>query len=125
MKELTLNEYQELAMRTCMDTCFNDSYMLLNLVGEIGELTSKIAKQQRKGNIEFDEQGRIVYLHSSDDEVERFDDELRKEAGDILWQLAGFCMVMGWPLNDVGQENIDKLASRAERGVIDGNGDNR
>lgn len=125
MKELTLNEYQELAMQTCMDTCFNDSYMLLNLVGEIGELTSKIAKQQRKGNIEFDEQGCIVYLHSSDDEVERFDDELRKEAGDILWQLAGFCMVMGWPLNDVGQENIDKLASRAERGVIDGNGDNR
>lgn len=125
MKELTLNEYQKLAMRTCMDTCFNDSYMLLNLVGEIGELTSKIAKQQRKGNVEFDEQGRIVYLHNSDEEVERFDDELRKEAGDILWQLAGFCTVMGWPLNEVGQENIDKLASRAERGVIDGNGDNR
>ena len=32
---------------------------------------------------------------------------------------------MGWDLEDVAQGNLDKLASRQQRGVIDGNGDNR
>ena len=50
---------------------------------------------------------------------------VKKEAGDILWQLSGLCYVMGWELEDVAQTNLDKLASRKERNVIDGNGDNR
>ena len=52
-----------------------------------------------------------------------FDD--KHELGDILWFAAGIAEVMGWILEEVAQENIDKLASRKERGVIDGNGDNR
>ena len=52
-------------------------------------------------------------------------DELKKEAGDILWQLSGLCHVMGWDLEDVARQNLQKLASRKERGVIDGDGDNR
>ena len=47
------------------------------------------------------------------------------EAGDVLWQLAGLCSVMGWDLNEVARMNLDKLASRQQRGVIEGNGDNR
>ena len=31
----------------------------------------------------------------------------------------------GFTLEEVMQQNLDKLASRRERGVIDGNGDNR
>ena len=50
-KQLTLNEYQELAMRTCMQSCNNFSYMMLNLVGEVGELASKVAKDIRKENV--------------------------------------------------------------------------
>ena len=38
---------------------------------------------------------------------------------------AGLCRVMGWTLEEVCQANLDKLASRKGRGVIDGNGDNR
>lgn len=121
-KELTLNEYQRRAMSTRMKTC-DDVYMLLNLAGEVGELTSKVAKQIRKGNTKINENGLIRY--DLGENYETFEQELRKEAGDVLWQLAGFCSVMGWPLNDVGQENLDKLSSRAERGVIDGEGDNR
>ena len=41
---MTLNEYQEKAMTTCMETCKNFSYMFLNLVGEVGEFASKAAK---------------------------------------------------------------------------------
>lgn len=43
MEQLTMNGYQEAAMKTCMPTCDNFSYMMLNLIGEVGELASKVA----------------------------------------------------------------------------------
>lgn len=45
---MTLNEYQDKAMSTCMESCDNFGYMMLNLVGEVGELASKVAKDIRK-----------------------------------------------------------------------------
>ena len=41
---MTLNEYQQRAMSTCTQSSNNFNYMMLNLVGEVGELASKIAK---------------------------------------------------------------------------------
>lgn len=120
---MTLNEYQEQAMSTCMTTCDNFAYMMLNLVGEVGELASKIAKDIRKDTAEIYRNGITPYM--DDDDWWARNEEYMKEAGDILWQLAGLCRVMGWDLEDVAQGNLDKLASRKERGVIDGNGDNR
>lgn len=35
------------------------------------------------------------------------------------------CSVMGWDLEKIAKMNLEKLASRKNRGVIDGNGDNR
>lgn len=122
--KMTLNEYQEKAMKTCMPSCDNFSYMMLNLVGEVGELASKIAKMLRSGWMNFSEDGDIEPQMSFAEWTD-FSDELMKEAGDILWQLAGLCKVMGWTLEDVAKGNLEKLASRAKRGVIDGNGDNR
>lgn len=46
---MTLNEYQQKAMSTCMESCENDAYMLLNLVAEVGEYAGKMAKLIRKG----------------------------------------------------------------------------
>ena len=117
---MELKEYQERAMTTCMPSSHNFSYMFLNLVGEVGEFASKIAKLIRKDKacIEYD----FIMMngcHQCDRE------ELQKEAGDILWQLSGLCSVMGWELEDIAQQNLDKLASRKQRNVIDGNGDNR
>lgn len=119
---MTLNEYQEKAMTTCMETCNNFSYMFLNLVGEVGEFASKVAKNIRHGDSAI-----IAYnnLLTCNREFVNTNDILMKEAGDILWQLSGLCMVMGWTLEDVAQMNLDKLASRQQRGVIDGSGDNR
>lgn len=122
--KMTLNEYQEKAMKTCMPSCDNFSYMMLNLVGEVGELASKIAKMQRSGWMNFSKDGDIEPQMSFAEWTD-FSDELMKEAGDILWQLTGLCKVMGWTLEDVAKGNLEKLASRAKRGVIDGNGDNR
>lgn len=111
-----------------MPSCENFSYMMLNLVGEVGEFAGKVAKMIRKGEVEIDtlddktsDLFPMVYLP----QWVYHQEELMKEAGDILWQLSGLCEVMGWNLEDVAQGNLDKLASRKARGVIDGNGDNR
>lgn len=54
-----------------------------------------------------------------------FDIALKGELGDVLWQLSGLCEVLGFTLQEVAEYNIHKLASRQQRGVIDGNGDDR
>lgn len=123
-KELTLNEYQRRAMTTCMDSCKNESYMMLNLVGEVGELASKMAKAIRKGKAVVD-RNRFITEYGGDAMTEQEIHDLKAEAGDCAWQLAGLCTVMDWTLEEVCQENLDKLASRKERGVISGEGDNR
>ena len=123
---MELNEYQKKAMNTCMPSCKNFSYMMLNLVGEVGELASKVAKSIRKdSSVIINNKLGNRYSPSEREKVVLYNEELKKEAGDILWQLAGLCKVMGWPLEDVAQQNLKKLASRKERGVIDGDGDNR
>lgn len=123
-KGMTLNEYQCRAMTTCMPSCDNFSYMFLNLVGEVGELASKVAKHIRR------EKAVIAWNHlmtecgpNSLSEHEIID--MRRECGDIAWQLAGICKVMDWTLEEVCRENLDKLADRKARGVIDSSGDNR
>lgn len=131
---MELNEYQERAMSTCMPSCENISYMLLNLVGEVGEFASKIAKGIRKGHCSIGLEPKIAEKYDTTDEtianelwqfcgIDERTEELKKEAGDILWQLSGLCAVMGWDLEDVAQTNLDKLAARKAAGTIDGNGD--
>ena len=66
---------------------------------------------------------RLCFYPHFFDEIEEWDEELMKEAGDILWQLAGLCKVMGWELEVVAQKNLDKLAARQLAGTIDGDGD--
>ena len=120
---MELNDYQSRAMTTCMDSCRNYSYMFDNLVAEVGEFAGKVAKMKRRNEIDIVEGD--IYPLMSFVEWTHACEELKKEAGDILWQLAGLVYVMGWDLEDVAEGNLDKLASRKERGVIDGSGDNR
>ena len=121
---MTLDEYQDAAMTTCMATCKNESYMVLNLVGEVGELASKMAKAIRKGKAMID-RNRFITEWGSECMTEQEIHDLKAECGDVLWQISGLCKVMGWTLEEVAQENLAKLASRQKRHVIDGNGDNR
>jgi NTP pyrophosphatase (non-canonical NTP hydrolase) len=127
---MKLNEYQERAMSTCMPSCENISYMLLNLVGEVGEFASKVAKAVRKDQVkigwwedgeEADENNLIPT--GSFAEWDELKEELKKELGDILWQTAGVAYAMNWTLEEVGLGNLDKLAKRKEAGTIVGNGD--
>jgi NTP pyrophosphatase (non-canonical NTP hydrolase) len=51
--------------------------------------------------------------------------EIKKEMGDVLWYLAQLSTEFGFPLEDVASLNLEKLASRKERGMLHGSGDNR
>lgn len=103
---MNLNEYQTKAMETLLDTANNAPYMLLNLSSEVGELHSLFAKHQRDRN-ELD--WNLV----------------KKELGDVLWQVAGCAYVFGYKLEDIAQQNLDKLAARKLKGTLKGNGNER
>ena len=123
---MTLNEYQQQAMTTCLPEANNFTYMMLNLTGEVGEFAGKVAKAIRKGQIKMRTDADFHYhISMNRADMEHHKKELQKEAGDILWQLSGLCTVLGWNLEDIAQQNLDKLADRKSRQVIDGSGDNR
>ena len=100
-----MNEYQQQAVGMKLPTADMD-YLLLGLVGEIGEFYSPIAKAIR-------------------DDTDIDDEHLKKELGDILWFIATIASELGHNLDDVAKANIDKLQSRKLRGTIGGSGDNR
>jgi len=52
-------------------------------------------------------------------------DAISKEIGDTLWYVARLADELGYSLGDIAQANLDKLNSRANRGVIGGSGDDR
>lgn len=103
-------------MSTCTPSSHNFFYMFLNLVGEVGELSSKVAKAHRKGETYLD----MDYNLEVNKEL---DEALQLEAGDILWQWAGLCVVMGWNPEVIAQKNLDKLKARKQAGTIVGSGD--
>lgn len=117
---MSLNEYQRFAMTTCMDSCDNHAYMLTGLVGEVGELSGKIAKAIRREKIHI-YNNEMLDLGMTPQEMH----DIKAELGDCTWFIAGLASVFGWSLEEVARENLDKLASRKERGVIDSDGDNR
>lgn len=116
---MDLNEYQKGAMSTCMESSNNFMYMLSGLTAEVGEINDKVAKGIRKGYIKVSDNG--IEVDSSDD----FIGEVAKEISDVMWFVAGLSNVLGYNLEEIGEINLKKLASRKQRGVIDGEGDNR
>lgn len=112
---LTLDEYQEGAMSTCMESSANYVYMAEGMVGEMGEFTSKVAKAIRKGEARIDGN----QLHWTDE----LGAGLKAELGDIMWFVAGLARAFGWTLNEVAAANLEKLAARKKAGTINGNGD--
>ena len=121
---MELNVYQKKAMETCMPTCENISYMLLNLVGEVGEFASKIAKGIRKGDFMI-KGNRLCFdpQNLTEESLAKVEESLMAECGDILWQLSGLCTIMDWDLEKVAEYNLKKLAERKKNGTIAGNGD--
>lgn len=122
---MEIQDYSEKAMSTCMDTCKNLAYALFGLNAEVGEINDKIAKAIRKGLIRIDDNDIVFTQKMTDAEIGRFLHELWKEIGDAQWFINLTSIITGSSLGSVMQDNIKKLADRHQRGVIDGNGDNR
>jgi len=133
---MTLNEYQQKAMSTCMPSSDNFSYMMFGLVEEVGELAGKVSKAIRKQQACIGVDGDLAAqmkkkdvaandIYFIDENAEEIRDSMKKEIGDVLWMAAGIAKEMGWTLEEVCQANLDKLADRQKRGKIVGSGDNR
>jgi hypothetical protein len=43
----------------------------------------------------------------------------------VLWYVAQVASELGLDLEEIAQQNLDKLLSRQQRGVLSGSGDNR
>lgn len=123
---MTLNEYQKRAMSTKMPSSNNYTYMAEGLAAEVGEFLGKVAKAVRKDKVEIMENQLRMKSGGCDvAEYMDFREELAYEIGDVLWFIAGVADQLGFSLDDIAAMNEAKLASRARRNVIDGEGDHR
>ena len=120
---MELNEYQNKAMTTCLPTCMTPLYMFGLLHEEAGELQGKHNKALRHGLIDYKD-NQMVFNGTFEEQME-WEEELKKELGDVMWAVAGICEVFRWQMDEVGAENLAKLSDRMRRGKIDGEGDNR
>ena len=121
---MTLNDYQDKAIATCLPSCANEVYAINGLTAEVGEINDKIAKWVRKGIFRIDN-NRLTYATADEEVVNEYQEELALEVGDCLWFLALCSRQLGYTLEEVAQMNLDKLRDRAQRNVIIGNGDRR
>lgn len=89
-------------------------YLALGIAGEAGEVADKVKKLIRD-----------VGNGSMPEISEEKREDIKKELGDVLWYIACLAKSLDLSLESVAVANIEKLASRVERGVIGGSGDNR
>lgn len=109
---MNINEYQQKAIETAIYPNLGNNlpYVSLGLSGETGEVAEKVKKLIRdKGGVLTDPYREAIAL----------------EASDVCWYLAMLAYELDYSLEEIFQMNLDKLASRAQRGVLSGNGDNR
>ena len=102
---MTFDEYQEFARLTAIyPEDVKVVYPTLGLCGEAGEVAEKIKKHMRDGRS-------LVGVGL--------------ELGDVLWYISALADDLGITLEEIAQANVDKLASRMERGKLGGSGDER
>lgn len=104
---MNIDSYQKAAMAFRLPTADRE-YALLNLAAEAGEVVGKAAKHRRDGG-----------------DVEEYNIAIKKELGDVMWQVAAVAKDHGLMLSQICQHNLDKLSSRQQRDVIQGSGDLR
>ncbi len=112
---MTFDDYQAQARTTAMyPEAVRILYPTLKLAGEAGEVAEKLGKLMR-------DEGYLPGQALSQDAR----DALVKEVGDVLWYVANLASDLGVQLEEVASVNLAKLASRKQRGVIHGSGDER
>ena len=109
---MQLSDYQQRSRATAVypDAGSNLTYPALGLCGEAGEAAEKVKKALRDDGGVLTEERRAA---------------LAAELGDVLWYVAQLATEAGLDLDAIAEENLSKLISRQERGVLAGSGDTR
>lgn len=111
---MEFNEYQRKANQTAVypgaGSMNGIIYCALGLCGESGEVAEKVKKVWR------DYDGKIT------DEIRQ---KIAAELGDVCWYLSQLAVSLGVSFDEIAVGNLEKLASRQERNVLHGSGDNR
>jgi NTP pyrophosphatase (non-canonical NTP hydrolase) len=109
---MDFSDYQRRSRATALYPGLGESlaYPALGLCGEAGEVAELVKKALR------DEGGALS--------AERRD-RLAQELGDVLWYLAQLTTEAGLDLDAIATANLEKLASRAARDRLHGDGDDR
>lgn len=97
---MTLNEYQELALRTSRNELTSKEHLMngcLGLAGEAGECCDLLKKHQFQDGREIQE-------------------KLLDELGDVLWYVSETATALGIWLDDIAQHNVEKLKKRYPEG---------
>ncbi len=115
-RPLSFNAYDALAATTDHSGEWSNvvprlAYYALGIGGESGEIVDAVKKLFRDHNGDYIQNGA--------------GDKLLREIGDLLWYASRLAASLGSDLETVAEMNIEKLASRKERGKIHGSGDNR
>lgn len=114
MAQMTLNEYQKIAVSTAIyreqGTLLGKMYCALKMNGEAGEVAEKVAKALRDNNGHFT--------------LDR-KDAIAQEMGDVLWYIAALAREFDFSLEHIAMLNIEKLKKRKENNTLHGDGDNR
>lgn len=122
---LTFEAYQACAEKTAI---YNKDarvfYPALGLTGEVGEFIEKVLQMSAHAGKVANQVKKIIRDDDSECNVSRMD-EIAKELGGVLWYLSAIATDLGLDLGVIAQENLDILASRQKRGVIQGDGDDR
>jgi len=85
-------------------------YTTLGLVGEAGEVANKAKKIIRDNNGILTDEVKIG---------------LASELGDVMWYVAALAGELGYKLEDICFQNIEKLDMRRKNGTLSGSGDSR
>jgi NTP pyrophosphatase (non-canonical NTP hydrolase) len=110
---MTFNDYQKQALKTAgnnYDPLMAKTIWAMGIAGEAGEVVEKWKKI-------------IAYQEGKATKTDIA--ELAKEMGDVVWYIAVLAHDLGLNLDDIMQQNVEKLQSCQKRGVIKGKGDNR
>ncbi len=96
---MDLRDYQKLCKKTAKKFGDKEKEIMtwgLGIAGEAGDVAGCIKK---------------TYSHGDDQKK-----GMRENLGDTMWYIAMICNFYGWNLEDILQENMDKLQKRHPRG---------
>lgn len=109
--QIDLLEYQDWVETKWIrseDPLIDEIRIMTGMMGELGEVMEKVKKFHRDGT-----------------SGQKLRADLMKESGDFMYYFAKFCNMYDIDLDGVLMMNVVKLEDRAERGVIQGSGDDR